>query len=186
VNRTTFSAALLGAILVVFAVHSLDFHGSVPNFRKESGGGVLLDIRPAFSESAIYARLDGYGERGRKNYIFRNLTVDVLLPLSVFPFLFLLMRHANGRLRATGVHRYLLPSFAFAYVVFDLAENASVVALLVNYPQRLAFVAAVLPYLTVIKRSASLLAIAVPLMMLAVARLRGARLDGSSRPGPRA
>ena len=111
-----------------------------------------------------------------ENYIFRNLTVDVLLPLSVFPFLFLLMSYATRRLGVGSVHRYFLLSFSFAYVVFDFTENASVVALLMKYPERLGLVAAVLPYLTVTKRAASLLAIAVPLLLLGVARLRGLRL----------
>jgi hypothetical protein len=46
--------------------HSLDFSGSVPNFERLSGGGVLLDVKPSFSEEATYQRLSGYGEQGRK------------------------------------------------------------------------------------------------------------------------
>ena len=172
-NRKPLLVALAAAMVVVFAVHSLDFPGSVPNFEKESGGGRLLDVKPAFSEDAIYARLDAYGERGRENYAFRNLTVDVLLPLSVFPLLFLLMRHATRRLRLGATARNLLLALPFVYVIFDIAENGTVSALLAHYPDRLAFGAAVLPYLTVIKRAASMLAIFGPLVMLAIFRLRG-------------
>ena len=93
-NRALFVLALLVAVLVVFAVHSEDFPGSVPNFERLSGGGALLDVKPSFSEEAIYQRLSGYGEQGRDNYAFRNITVDILLPLAVFPALFLLMLHA--------------------------------------------------------------------------------------------
>ena len=60
----------------------------------------------------------------------------------------------------------------FAYVGFDLAENASVIALLTSYPDRLAVLSAVLPYLTVVKRAASMLALIVPLLILAFAVLR--------------
>ena len=56
----------------MFSVHALDFHGSVPNFRNRSGGGILLDIKPAFSEAGVYERLDSYGEEGRRIYSFRN------------------------------------------------------------------------------------------------------------------
>lgn len=172
-NRGPFIAALVFAILVVFGVHLLEFPGSVPNFEKESGGGTLLDVRPSFSEEATYARLENYGERGRKNYVFRNLTTDVLLPLSLFPFLFLLMRHSIGRVRLGRASRIFLLSLPFAYVAFDLAENGSVLALLANYPNRLTFLSSVLPYVTVIKRAASMLALAVPLVVFIFVLLRG-------------
>lgn len=45
-NRVLFVLALLVAVLVVFAVHSLDFPGSVPNFERLSGGGALLVFQP--------------------------------------------------------------------------------------------------------------------------------------------
>ena len=93
-NRIRFVLALLVAVFMVFAVHSLDFPGSVPHFERLSGGGVLLDVKPSFSEEEIYQRLSGYGEQGRTNYASRNITVDILLPLAVFPALFLLMLHA--------------------------------------------------------------------------------------------
>jgi hypothetical protein len=172
-NRKLFLAALVAAMVVVFIIHSIDFPGSVPNFEKESGGGRLLDVKPAFSEDAIYERLAGYGERGRENYEFRNLTVDILLPLSVFPFLFLLMRHAIRRLRLGATPRNLLLALPFVYVIFDFAENGTVLALLARYPDRLEFAAAVLPFVTMIKRAASMLAIFGPLVMLAILRLRG-------------
>lgn len=79
----------------MFSVHALDFPGSVPNFRNRSGGGILLDIKPAFSEAGVYERLDSYGEEGRRIYSFRNATVDVVLPLSLLPFLFLFMRFSR-------------------------------------------------------------------------------------------
>ena len=63
-NRALLAFASLLAVLVVFAVHSLDFPGSVPDFVRSSGGGVLLDAKPAFSEEAIYHRLTNYGSEG--------------------------------------------------------------------------------------------------------------------------
>lgn len=69
----------LAAIGVVFAVHWLQFPGSVPDFQRASAGGTLLDAVPAFTEDETYRRLAHYGEEGRRNYAFRNVTVDVLL-----------------------------------------------------------------------------------------------------------
>ena len=70
---------------VVVAVHAFDFPGSVPRLERVSGGGVLLDAVPAFSVDDVYGRLASYGEEGRASYAFRNLTVDVLPPLSMLP-----------------------------------------------------------------------------------------------------
>jgi hypothetical protein len=177
-NRIRFVLALLVAVLVVFAVHSLDFPGSVPNFEKLSGGGALLDVKPSFSVEATYQRLSGYGEQGRNNYAFRNITVDILLPLAVFPALFLLMLHALEGSSIGRVPRAFLFALPFLYVIFDFAENGTVLALLAYFPDRVHLLAEVLPYLTVVKRAASLLALAIPLVIFSVALVRRALAKG--------
>lgn len=164
-----FYLSLLIAAVVVVAVHFLQFPGSVPDFRRASNGGVLLDVKPSFSQAAIYVRLEKYGANGRDNYAFRNTTVDVLLPLTVFPFLFFLGRRADRRTRLPHAARVVLLSLPFIYVGFDLAENASVLGLLSRYPERLDILSAVLPYFTVIKRAASMLALLAPIGLLAYA-----------------
>ncbi len=172
-NRKLFVSAFLGAVLIVFAVHSLDFPGSVPDFKKASGGGTLLDVKPSFSEEETYRRLAAYGEEGRNNYAFRNRTVDVLLPLGVLPFLFLLMLHAVKRLSLGRLPRTFLLSLPFVYLIFDLAENGSVLALLANFPDRMRLLPDVLPYLTAVKRTASILALVIPLLIFSYLLVRG-------------
>ena len=168
-NRKPLGLAFLVALLVVIAVHFLDFRGSVPNFVKRSGGGTLLDVKPSFSEEELYDRLEAYGESGRTDYFFRNVTVDAVLPLSLLPFLFLFMLAALNDLRAGRLTRALLLSVPIAYVVFDFAENATVLALLSRFPERVHFPAIALPYLTTVKRTASILALGLPLAMFAFA-----------------
>jgi hypothetical protein len=167
-KNSTLAFATAWAFLVVFAIHFLDFPGSVPRFQELSNGGILLDQVPSFSVEATYQRLLDYGEMGRKSYAFRNLTVDILLPLSVLPFLFVLMRRA-----ITSLHRHrslqgLLISLPFTYVIFDFAENVVVLVLLNNYPERMNLLAGILPYVTSVKRAASLLALFVPLAIIGI------------------
>lgn len=178
-NRKLYVTSLLVAVLIVFAVHFLEFPGSVPDFRRASGGGVLLDVRPSFSEEETYRRLAAYGEEGRDNYAFRNRTFDVLLPLGVLPFLFLLMLRAANRLTLGRPARAFLLSLPFVYVVFDLAENGSVLALLANFPVRMHVLATLLPYLTTVKRAASMLALVIPLLIFgySLVRRRPRRFD---------
>lgn len=166
------AAAFAVAIVVFVAVHFVSFPGSVPDFRRASGGGTLLDMTPEFSEDALYARLTGYGATGRANYAFRNLTVDVLLPLALLPFLFMWMLRALDRLSAGRIARTLLLAAPLSYVVFDLLENGAVLALLANFPARMHLLSGVLPYLTIIKRSASILAIIGPVIIFGFAAIR--------------
>lgn len=166
VPRTAFVLATVLAVVVVLAVHAVDFPGSVPRFERLSGGGVLLDAVPSFSVNGVYSRLSGYGEQGRASYWSRNLTVDVLLPLSVLPLLLLLARRAGERFQGKRLLPQLLLVLPFAYVAFDFVENAQVLVLLSNYPLRMDAIAGVLPYVTSVKRLASLLAIFVPLSIL--------------------
>ena len=166
------AAAFVVAIVVFVVVHFANFPGTVPDFRRASGGGTLLDMTPEFSEDALYARLTGYGPAGRANYAFRNVTADVALPLALLPFLFLWMRRALDRLSLGAATRALMLAMPVVYVVFDLVENAVVLSLLANYPVRMPLLSAVLPYLTVVKRAASMLAIFAPAMIFAFARIR--------------
>ena len=172
-KRRTFVFATAVAFLVVFAVHFLDFPGSVPRFKEVSRGGVLLDQSPSFTVDTIYKRLSDYGEEGRRSYAFRNLTVDLILPLSLLPFLFLLMLNAVTSLRPNRPLRVLLLSLPFAYMIFDFTENAAVLALLNNYPERMDTLAGLLPYVTSVKRAASLSALLVPLVIFGIRFLRG-------------
>lgn len=159
---------MMWALLVVLAVHFLDFPGSVPRFKKESRGGVLLDVAPSFHVDTTYQRLAAYGREGRSSYFFRNLTVDILLPFSMFPFLFLFMRKALALEDFCKSLRLALLSFSFVYVLFDLAENAVVLVLLGEFPRRLDWLAGILPYLTLVKRVASVFALFVPVVIFTI------------------
>lgn len=174
-KRTTFIASLLWAVLVVVVVHFALFPGSVPDFQRASSGGVLLDASPEFTADGVYDRLAGYGDQGRKNYSFRNLTVDVFLPLSVLPFLFLLMRRAVARVAPGRTLVLVLLAVPLVYVMFDFLENSIVLVLLRCYPERVNLLAVSLPYATIVKRIASVVAIVVPLGLLGVSSIQRTR-----------
>lgn len=122
-------------------------------------------MKPEFSEDGVYQRIGTYGAPGRASYSFRLLTVDILLPLGLLPFLLMFMSRALKQTSISKTARFVLLSLPIAYVVLDLAENASLLAMLAAFPGRLHVTAAVLPYLTVIKRVASLLSLFVPLVI---------------------
>jgi hypothetical protein len=164
--------AFVCALAVIFAVHRLDFPGSVPDFKQHSHGGQLLDTRPTFDAGAVQERMAGYGGAGRASYRFRLWTVDLLLPLAVTPFLVLWMRRALQAVRPGRRLGRALLAVAFVYLAFDLAENAWLFTLLSIHPDRNLVLEAVLPYLTALKRTGLFGALTLPLMLLAFTRVR--------------
>lgn len=171
-NRKSLALSFVAALAIFIAVHFLYFRGSVPEFVETSRGGVLLDMKPEFSEDGVYERIAAYGKPGRASYVFRLFTTDVLLPLGLLPFLLLFTFRALNQTSLGNAARGLLLSMPIAYVVFDLAENASLAAILAAFPDRLHVTAAVLPYLTAVKRAASLLSLFLPLLIYLFAFVR--------------
>lgn len=101
------------------------------------GSAGPLDVLPFYMPDRAYAMMETYGEAGRAAYRKAALTVDVLYPIVYTLCLSLLVvwlgQHcplAQGRLHRASV-------IPFGALLFDLAENASVAALLSAYPTRL-------------------------------------------------
>lgn len=153
IESRIFYIALTFAVVVFALIHFVPFAGSVPHFMRITGGGALFDTKIPSSTTDLYERLEGYGDEGRKEYIFRNLTTDVLLPLAMLPALFMGSRRLNRRfaLRVTGSVLLALP---FAYVALDLVENFTVISLITHYPERQLELASALPIVTMLKRFA--------------------------------
>lgn len=150
-SNRIFYGTILWALLMFFVIHFLHFPGSLPDFREASGGGALFDNAIAYTPQEVYQRLDAFGERGRDNYLFRNLTVDMLLPLSLFPFLYLWMRRSTQNLGSVSLRHGFL-ALPWIYLIFDIIENLIVVALIRQFPMEMPSLASVLPYVTLLKR----------------------------------
>ncbi len=164
-SNKVFYGSLLWALLMFFVIHFLHFPGSLPDFREASGGGALFDNAIAFTPEEVYQRLEAFGESGRDNYLFRNLTVDILLPLSLFPFFYLWMRRSTQGLRSAFLRRVLL-ALPWVYLVFDIVENLIVVALIRQFPLEMPGLASMLPYVTLLKRLGVFASLAILLIRL--------------------
>jgi hypothetical protein len=88
--------------------------------------------------------------------------MDILFPLSLWPFLHLLARHAGQR-RWVAV-------FASGFLVFDVIET--IATLIAALPERIDALAANLPAATIVKRVCSLLAFVIPLSLLGFQRFK--------------
>ena len=128
------TALVLGGLelFVLSAVNRLDFPLSVP-FLVRVTGQPYLDMCAFCSSSAVLTQLDALGDRGRLLQALLIPTIDVLIPVLSFLFGLSALLTLAAPWRS---HRWVggllwLPAAALA---LDLAENASIIALLLRYP----------------------------------------------------
>jgi hypothetical protein len=83
VKRALLSVLALGAFIVE---NSFDFVGSVPYFRRLTGGLGILDLLPLPDPERAHRALALLGAGGRHDYAVLLVTFDVLFPLTVALF----------------------------------------------------------------------------------------------------
>ena len=159
-------------LLVTFAMtHLLSFPGSLAHFREATGGQKILDMRASSSATETYERLAAMGETGRALYLRLILTIDIVFPLAMLAFLLMFARFAAQRAGLPVWAARLLTLPPLLYFGLDLLENASVLAMLVEYPDRLDGVASIIGYLTRGKRGSMMVAFLAPVVVIVGSRM---------------
>lgn len=159
-------------IAVFIATHALPIPGSLSDVMAAAGGQTILDQKPAFSSEEVYRRLDAFGPTGRERYRWFLATTDVIFPLTLLAFLFLLARYTSQQLGPPQALRGLLLLFPVAFFVFDMIENLSIFLMLSDYPERHQLTGGLLGYVTSIKRLSMYAAIVLPLVLFLLAGIK--------------
>src|SRR3954469_4107740 len=133
--RVLLTVLALGAFLVE---NSFDFVGSVPYFKRLTGGLGILDLLPLPDPARAHRALDLLGAQGRHQYVVLLLTFDILFPLTLALFS---RAWLSGRLR-------LLPWVTLA---LDYAENVACGVLVATFPHESPAVASLAGVLTAAK-----------------------------------
>lgn len=90
----------------------------------------MLDARPGYSHAEAAAAIAGYGEL-RLRYVWVSATLDTALPVLLVTFLAgLIHRFRHGREKLALLAVWL----PVAGGVLDLAENAQIIVLLLEFP----------------------------------------------------
>lgn len=118
--------------------NGFDFVGSVPYFRRLTGGLGILDMLPLPDPARAHRALALLGPDGRHQYALLLVTFDVLFPLTLALFF---RAWLTGRLR-------LLP---WAALALDYAENVACLVLVATFPGESAAVAWLAGLLTAAK-----------------------------------
>jgi hypothetical protein len=165
------------ALLATFAVtHLLSFPGSLAHFREATGGQKILDMRASSSATETYERLSAMGDTGRALYLRLILTIDIVFPLAMLAFLLMLAWFAAQRAELPAWASRMVALPPVLYFSLDLLENASVLAMLFLYPDRLDGVASSIGYLTRGKRASMMVAFLAPAVVIVVSRMRNVAL----------
>jgi|SRR5690554_346906 len=173
-TKSKAAIAFVAFILVFSITHFAKFPGSVEYFKEITNDQPLLDLKPEFSKSGVYERLESFGNEGRTAYLQLLPTIDLIFPISAFIFFLMLGRLAAERYDQPFCSRFYwaVPSL---YLLMDFLENAFIVLMLIKYPERLDSVASMLGFITVIKRILMIFSIGSPLILLSFAWFRNVR-----------
>jgi hypothetical protein len=133
--RLTSGRALLLASTVTIAVYLAIVLGTAPQLAERAGGLAIFDLMPmGYDESYARLLLDRLGEEGRGYYLTRQIPLDALFPALLAMWMVALWGYLANRLGLTAEwlrHVWLMPVLVAG---FDYAENVTVAALLLSYP----------------------------------------------------
>ena len=153
-------ATLVATLVLVFAV-----------FPALSVGSELLDTRPGYTHEEVAAAMEGYGDRGRREYAWSAATLDTLLPLVYAS----LLAGVIYRFRPTE-RSWRLACLPLAAGALDLCENVQIIVMLTRYPDVSARQVAMASLFTQSKSYALLLCLALAASLAIVAAVRRGRL----------
>ena len=134
-KRALLTTLALGAFVIE---NSFDFVGSVPYFRRLTGGLGILDMLPLPDPERAHRALALLGSGGRHDYAILLVKFDILFPLTVALFF---RAWLNGRLR-------WLP---WLTLLLDYSENIACGVLVATFPNESAAVASLAGVLTALK-----------------------------------
>jgi hypothetical protein len=107
-TRPTALVLALGVFLaILLATHFAPIPGGVRAVQASVDQEKLFDQTPAFSPDEVYRRIVAYGEVGRATYQQFTFTTDLIFPLGLFLFLFVLGRSAGERVAVGRTTRAL-------------------------------------------------------------------------------
>jgi hypothetical protein len=125
----------LRVLVVLIALYLVFVLYLFPNSAYESAAGPL-DLKFTYTPDTAYKTLEAFGEEGRAQYARGAMTIDLAYPV-VYTLMFavwltLVLKNAPQKFNPKGT----VPLLPLTVFIFDLTENAGVIALIKTYPDR--------------------------------------------------
>lgn len=165
---------LLGAFLV-FAVVFIGTHFfEIPRSSKAVtvalNGAEIFDKKPPYSSDEVYQRISTFPPSGVYLYKEFTHTIDVLFPVSLFAFLFLLSRVVIQRHRPRKAFKVFITLLPILWFLSDMIENSVIYYLLDEFPIRHDVLAGFLGGITISKFTLLLLSFLMPVSLIAFSK----------------
>ncbi len=127
---------VLGILAAIVGYLNVNAPLGIAQVEADSGGVGVLDTA-SYDAAGVYQTLQEMGEAGRASYQRLLLTTELAFPLFYRLFGVTLLTYALGRLLPPSSRWQNLALLPFVGMVADYVENASVLTMLLNYPERL-------------------------------------------------
>jgi hypothetical protein len=177
-NESGITGKVLLGSFVIFAIvfsgtHFFDIPRSSKAVSKALNGLEIFDKKPSYTSAEVYSRIELFPENGRLLYQQFTYTIDILFPITLFAFLFLLSRFVIKRINIARTSQIILMAVPVLWLSMDFVENAIIFNLLNNFPVKRHVLAGSLGYITIAKFSLLLLSILAPTAILTIRNIRG-------------
>ncbi|SDX76258.1 hypothetical protein SAMN05518855_1020131 [Paenibacillus sp. CF384] len=174
-NRLSNWQAISGLFIVLLVIEAVVLPYGSSKLNDYSGGAGILDLRLSYSADKAYAIIGAYSDAGRSFYVTFTLAADYIYPI-VYSLCFSLLTTVIYR-RAFAPKSWLhqLPLLIYITLLLDYLENACILTMLTNYPDRITFIAQAGSLFTTLKwtmAAISILLLLFGIVMLIVKRLR--------------
>jgi hypothetical protein len=129
---------LLGATLALRVVMGLpnDPFGLNPHLAR-LGGAEILDMQIGYTPDDAYMLLEGLGSEGRQAYAVMLSTGDMLFPIAYSLLFATIAAWLLARVAPPDHWAHRLSLVALVAGISDIAENLSIMAMILTFPQRL-------------------------------------------------
>jgi hypothetical protein len=176
-NESGITGKVLLGSFVIFAIvfigtHFFEIPRSSKAVTKALNGVEIFDKKPAYTSAQVYSRMELFPENGRLLYQQFTYTIDILFPITLFAFLFLLSRFVIKRITISRTLQIVLMAVPILWLSMDFIENAIIFNLLNDYPVKHYVLAGSLGYITITKFSLLLLSILGPTLLITLHNMR--------------
>lgn len=150
-------------ITVFIITHAFEIPYSSKAVKSALGGQEIFDKQPAFTGAKVYERLQAFSSTGLDDYKVFTYTIDLIFPLSLFYFLFMLAKFVNERRKVARPIVRSLTSLSILWLASDLIENTITFIILSQFPNQITPLASILGFVTLTKFGLLILSVILPL-----------------------
>ena len=179
-----------GRVLILLFVAALPFNLLIFPYRTKTLRAIsgkensTLDTDFFYTPGEAYELFDKLGPRGRRLYVWTEVTADLIYPIIYALFLSLLLIYLFRKLSGIKL-QHALATLPWIGMLFDFCENFLIAVMLLAYPRKLFWMAAAAGWFTKLKWifvSASLAAVSFGLVWLAIRSLKRVMKTNWRRP----